>query len=166
MRYCSTCKFMSPRDALYCGHCARSFGGRRCPHHHLSPPDAKVCVQCGSPELTEAAGFLSVTGALRTVLLLAGGILAVVALPSLLHALSQGASSAWHGIFNVVVLDRVLAFVFVSALLLHLLPGEIGKVVRRNIARLLDMLLKGALYFLAGIPHLLAALIQGNRRRR
>ena len=49
---------------------------------------------------------------------------------------------------------------------LELLPGEIGKVVRRNIARLLDMLLKGALYFLAGIPHLLAALIQGNRRRR
>ena len=157
---------MSPRDALYCGHCARSFGGCRCPQHHLSPPDSKVCVQCGSLELTEAAGFLSVTGVLRTALLLVGGILAVVALPSLLHALSQGASSAWHGVFNVVVLDRVLAFVLVSTLLLHLLPGEIGRVVRQNIARLLDILLKGILYFLAGIPQLLAALIYTNRRRR
>ena len=43
--------------------------------------------------------------------------------------------------------------------LLNLLPGELGRVVRRNLARALDMTLKDLLYFIAGTPRLIAALI-------
>jgi hypothetical protein len=94
------------------------------------------------------------------------GVVAAVAAPPLFRALSSGASAAWSRIFSIAMFDRVLAFVLVSSLLLRLLPGEIGRVVRRNAARLLDMLLKSFLYFLAGIPRLIAALINAIAQRR
>ena len=166
MRYCFSCKYLSPRQAIYCAHCGGSFGGRRCPQHHLSPADAKVCIQCGTNELTQPSSSFSVSGMVQVALVVLVGVVAAMAAPSLFRALSSGASTAWSRVFNVVVFDRVLAFVLVSSLLLRLLPGEIGRVVRRNAARLLDMILKSFLYFLAGIPQLIASLINAITRRR
>ena len=125
-----------------------------------------MCIQCGTNELTQPSSSFSVSGMVQVALVLLVGVVAAVAAPSLFRALSSGASTAWSRVFNVVVFDRVLAFVLVSSLLLHLLPGEIGRVVRRNAARLLDMLLKSVLYFLAGIPQLIASLINAIARRR
>ena len=86
--------------------------------------------------------------------------------PSLLHGIENGLSATWHRLFNVVALDRVLAFVLVCSLLLNLLPGELGRVVRRNLARTLDMTLKGLLYFIAGTPRLIAAPIYVLSQKR
>lgn len=166
MRYCFSCKYLSPRQAIYCAHCGGSFGGRRCPQHHLSPADAKVCIQCGTNELTQPSSSFSISGVVQVAMVLLVGIVAAVAAPPLFRALSSGASTAWSRIFSIAMLDRVLAFVLVSSLLLRLLPGELGRVVRRNAARLLDMLLKSFLYFLAGIPQLIASLINAIARRR
>ena len=54
MRLCLTCRFVSPDGALLCGRCGRSFDGRLCPRHHLSPAGSQFCVQCGRQDLTEA----------------------------------------------------------------------------------------------------------------
>jgi hypothetical protein len=88
-----------------------------------------------------------------------GGTLIIVSLPFLFRALGQWLVWAWHQVFNVMVLDRVLGYVFFPLLLLHLLPGEIGRVIRRHIARQLDKLLSAVLYFFAGLPRLLVALL-------
>lgn len=52
MIICRSCFTVWPDEALYCGQCKRSFGGRRCPKGHLSPPSVTACVQCASTELS------------------------------------------------------------------------------------------------------------------
>lgn len=56
MRYCLGCHQFSA-DGPLCTQCGRSFGGRRChgKKHHLNPADARVCGQCGTTDLAEAA---------------------------------------------------------------------------------------------------------------
>lgn len=75
MIFCRSCKKLWPAGSLFCGSCKRSFDGRRCPKLHLSPASARVCVVCGSNELTQAArsmrlGCLSVAFAWLIVLVL------------------------------------------------------------------------------------------------
>ena len=166
MLYCRSCKYLSPSESIYCGSCGRSFGGRRCPNHHLSPPDSRVCVQCGTPELSEATPSLAPLGTVRIVGIIVSGLVLFATLPSLLRGAQNQMSFAWHRLFNIMALDRALAYVLICTFLLNLLPGEFGRVVRRNLARALDMALRGFLYFLAGIPRLIAAIIFTSSRRR
>ena len=52
MRYCNQCGKMTAGDALYCGHCGRTYDVRLCPRQHANPRGATVCSKCGSRELS------------------------------------------------------------------------------------------------------------------
>lgn len=52
MRFCLSCRLISPAEALFCGRCGSSSGGRLCPRHHRSPAGSLFCVHCGRQELT------------------------------------------------------------------------------------------------------------------
>ena len=58
MHLCLACRGVSPRGSAFCGHCARSFGGRLCPNRHRNAPSVRCCTTCGSPALTECARSL------------------------------------------------------------------------------------------------------------
>ena len=63
MWLCRGCRRVTPgRDAVYCVYCSRSFGGRRCPHGHLSPADAISCARCraSDSELSQATGAVNI----------------------------------------------------------------------------------------------------------
>lgn len=165
MRYCLSCKYLSPKDATYCGHCARSFGGRRCPQHHLSPPSARVCVQCGATELTEATGSFAPSSYARGFGIALVAVLAISFLPVLLKNMGAGLSLVWQQIFNVRVLDRLLS-IGLLLLLLNFIPGDVGRSIRRGITRALGMIFSSSLRFISDIPRLLAALLYFKGRRR
>jgi hypothetical protein len=163
MRLCLTCRYLSPRDALYCGHCARSFGGRRCPHHHLSPPDANVCIRCGAAELSEAARSLSVSALVQGALVGVIALALVLAGPSLLQSLGRGVAGLFPPGFAIRLLDRVLGFVLITSLLLHLVPGELGKVVRQQAALSVGLFLSLLRAVVAGAMRLLVAVLGAGR---
>ena len=166
MRYCLSCKYLSPSDAVYCGHCARSFGGRRCPQHHLSPSDSKVCIQCGTSELTEATGSFSPQRLLGVMGVVAVGIIGAVTIPRLVQSGAQGAKQLTSQFFSVWMLDRFLAYVVLPAILLHLIPGEIGRVIRRNLSRALDRLLRHTIGFFSGFFYFLGSLLHASRYKK
>lgn len=166
MRYCLSCKYLSPNDAVYCGHCARSFGGRRCTQHHLSPPDSKVCIQCGATELTEATGSFLPQQILGIVGIVAAIAIGATTIPRLVQSGAQGAQQLTHRIFSVQTLDLFLAYIVLPTVLLHLIPGEIGRVIRRNLARTLDRLLRSTLNFFSGIPYFLSSLFHASRHKK
>ena len=170
MRYCFSCKYLAPSDAIFCTHCGRSFGGRRCPQHHLSPPDARACGQCGSTELTESTASLVPTKLLGGVAVLAVAAVAAFVLPPLFRtgasALSSGTQRAVSQAFLVSLLDRSLAFFLVASILLRIMPGEMGRATRRGLAQGIGYFLRTFFYFLAGIPRMIAALVFAATRRR
>ena len=170
MRYCFSCKYLAPSDAIFCTHCGKSFGGRRCPQHHLSPPDARACGQCGSTELTESTTSIMPIRLLGGVAVLVVAAVAAYVLPPLFRsgasAISSGAQRAVNEAFLVRMLDRGLAFFLVTAILLRILPGEIGRATRRSLAQGISYFLRTFFYFLAGIPRMIAALIFATTRRR
>ena len=165
MRYCLSCKYLSPSDAVYCGHCARSFNGRRCPQHHLSPPDSKICIQCGATELTEPTGSFSPQRLLGVVGIVVVAVIGAVTVPRLIASGAQGAKQATSHLFSVWMLDKFLAYVVLPAILLHLIPGEIGRVIRRNISRALDRLLRHTIDLFSGFFYFLGSLMHSSRRR-
>jgi hypothetical protein len=59
MKLCLDCRRVWPAEALICGSCRRSFGGRLCPGRHLSPSRAACCTTCGSRKLLQPARFLN-----------------------------------------------------------------------------------------------------------
>ena len=147
MRLCRNCRYLANREAVFCPHCARSFGGRRCAKGHLSPPGAVCCQICGTAELSEATGSIPL-GFLPALL---AGFLTLGAGALLLHfggAILSGVST--FGQSSVTVLlgkspahlwrtlaERVLQFVLVWTVLLFLLPGKFGQEIRRGVGRLL-----------------------------
>lgn len=169
MRYCFKCKYLSPHEAIYCAHCGCSFGGRRCPKQHLSPIDARVCMQCGTSELTTATSSISISRTVQIASVLLLGIVAAAITPSLLRLIAQSASAggqAFLSIFNVALLDRVLGFLLGPTILLFLIPGEIGKSIRRSISRGISNLIREFFYFISKLPRLVISLLLSFSRRR
>lgn len=60
MIFCRSCKRVSPHKSRFCGHCAKSFGGRLCPKGHKNPVFANCCTECASTELSTSTNFVSV----------------------------------------------------------------------------------------------------------
>jgi len=50
---CRSCWHAWPDESMYCGNCQHSFGGRRCPHGHLSSKSARFCTECASKDLSK-----------------------------------------------------------------------------------------------------------------
>jgi len=139
MRLCLSCRFVSPAASLLCGRCGRSFGGRLCPRHHLSPVGSRFCVQCGKQELTDATLFLSLGWLSR---LLAWGV-ALLLISLITHhagGLAHGLwAVAWWALVHllnicpcVVMRELVGVLTWLLALLLlsWLLPGIAGARLR------------------------------------
>jgi hypothetical protein len=134
MRLCLTCKYMSPGDAAFCAHCARSFVGRRCPRGHLAPMNAICCPQCGRGDMSAGTPSLNLRA---PVLLIGAGITLAVCIPlgqALLPHAAHAAESfslTLRGMMNVGIL---------LAIVLYLLPGRFGRDVRRSVSRSLRSL--------------------------
>ena len=129
MRLCLTCRYLSPKEAIFCAHCARSFGGRRCPRGHLAPMQAICCPECGRAELSEATRSFNL--GLPLGLLFGGvGIAFLISLIPLVRAAAPPAMSWLYltakGIFNVGILVVIV---------LYLIPGRLGQEVRRGMGR-------------------------------
>ena len=157
MRLCLSCYHMWPGDALLCGHCGRSFGGRLCARRHRSPTGARCCVQCGLTELTVPTRSLPL-GWLPV--LLSAGILLLAGL-SLWRFLEPSVLAETH---------RFFAWLTVIAVIVLCLPGGFGRRVRRSASRTLSGLWRlvfwGLGYRLAReLVRGLASATQGRRRR-
>lgn len=61
MKYCLDCRRAWPSEALICGTCRRSFGGRLCANKHLNPAGSTCCVTCGSRKLLHPARYLNLS---------------------------------------------------------------------------------------------------------
>jgi hypothetical protein len=59
VKLCLDCRRAWPADALICGTCRRSFGGRLCQRNHLSPAGSTCCTTCGSRQLLRPARYLN-----------------------------------------------------------------------------------------------------------
>lgn len=143
MRYCLGCRHFSA-DGPLCTHCGRSFGGRRChgKKHHLNPPDAQVCGQCGTTDLSDAAASLGCS--IR--------VFVVVLTVALLwwgrdHLIKGGRRTfhtlfyRWTGFHNPLVwlveqFANVLIILFVFYFLSLFMPGEAGQKFRELISKL------------------------------
>jgi hypothetical protein len=64
MKYCSNCRHITPGEALFCGHCGRSYNVKLCPARHSNSREALVCSDCGSRDLSTPAHRLSIGGSL------------------------------------------------------------------------------------------------------
>lgn len=126
MRLCLTCRYLSPKEAIFCAHCARSFGGRRCPRGHLAPMLAVCCPECGRADLSEATRSFNLGLPLG---LLVWGVGIAVLIP-LVRAAAPPAMSWLYltakGLLNVGILVVIA---------LYLIPGRLGQDVRRSIGR-------------------------------
>lgn len=139
MRLCLSCRFVSPTGALRCGRCGRSFGGRLCPRHHLSPAGSQFCVECGRQDLTEAALFLPLGWVSRLV----AWSLVLLAVSLLAHHAGRGAGLLWPlaawtlvHVLNVCPCSVIRAIIRLAAWLVALLlvswclPREVGQPMR------------------------------------
>ncbi len=177
MRLCLTCRYLSPSKTLYCAHCARSFGGRRCALRHLSPPHAVCCVQCGRTELSEATASVNLGGAVGLVVW-AGALVFLaflwrygagmgrVALEAAYWFLAilfpVDSDTLWRGV------ERAVVWIVVAFVLLQLIPGQIGQGLRRGIGRSLRSLWRtlGRLVNFLVLFRLLRGFVTGNGRIR
>jgi len=156
MKLCLSCYHLWPVEALLCGQCGRSFGGRLCARRHHSPPSSRVCVHCGLTELTAPTAYVPL-GWVIPVLLGCGFLLAM----SAGWHLAQPAAFAW--------LKSAFVYVCLGAVIIFLLPGRLGRDVRRLVTRFLRgawrLLLFGAGYrMLRATLHSLKELLGGRRR--
>lgn len=157
MRLCLSCYHLWPGDALLCGHCARSFGGRLCARHHRSPASARCCVQCGLTELTVPTRSFPLGW---FPLLLIWGCVILLGL----WGWHQVGSAVEHGVRQIILYAAGIAIV------LALIPGKTGRHLRRGALRVISVL--GRLLFL-GLGYrlaretvrIMAAIIKGQRRR-
>lgn len=142
MRLCLFCYRLWPRDALFCGACGRSFGGRLCPARHLSPRSARVCVQCGRDELSEPTAsvpFGWLTLLLSGLCLLGAWKWTWHHLELVYAAFLAGLNGALGLLFDLPphAVERLTAqavhWLVFWTLALHLLPGRKGRDIRRAV---------------------------------
>jgi hypothetical protein len=55
MRWCPSCRRISPGQPERCHYCGRTWNLRLCPSGHENPPDSQYCGLCGSARLSEPA---------------------------------------------------------------------------------------------------------------
>jgi hypothetical protein len=156
MKLCYECRRVSPREAVFCAFCNRSFTNRICPRGHASPPDARCCIHCGAPatDLSQPTRLLNLSFLpvlISSCFVIGGGWLAWTLLqPTLTKTATATATSArliFLHYFHISLLCFFLTF---------LIPGKYGEQVRRTawrvlgqIVHLIASLLKNILYFVA-----------------
>jgi hypothetical protein len=106
VKYCLECHRIWPSEALICGSCRKSFGGRLCHQHHLSPPGATCCVVCGSRKLLHPAMYWN----LRVPILVGSWLAGILALKFLFGNLGTILG------FLFTCLDRIGSFVIGQSL--------------------------------------------------
>lgn len=52
MKYCYSCRRISPGGPRFCTWCGKSYDVKLCPRLHVNPRGAVVCAQCGSRDLS------------------------------------------------------------------------------------------------------------------
>jgi hypothetical protein len=131
MRLCLSCRQLSSdRDlsgpSLFCPHCSKSFGVKRChscKKKPSSPLDATYCVHCGTDSLTEATPYLQFGWLAKLFLLGCAYFLVRCLWPHL------ASTSAWGPLLLsslTAIIDRVIFWLILFSLwylILCLVPG-------------------------------------------
>lgn len=122
MKYCLDCRRAWPSEALICGTCRRSFGGRLCANKHLSPAGSSCCVTCGSRILLHPARYLNLSTPIWLCSWLIGILLLklIVANFGLLVELAVGGVEAIGSFVIGLPLGRLLASLTQTAVVLGL----------------------------------------------
>jgi hypothetical protein len=163
MKLCYDCRRVSPREAVFCAFCNRSFTGRVCPRGHTSPPYARCCIQCGAPETelsvpTRSLNLSFLPPMLSACFLLGGGWLVWTLISP---AVSKTTTN--------VVTGAKVAFIHYAQVFLLLffatffLPGRLGDNLRRVFWRTLGM---GINLFLGTLSSIIRFLTFFPYRRR
>ena len=158
MKLCLSCRRLWPREALLCGYCGCSFGGRLCSRRHISPASARCCIICGQTELTPPTGYLPL-----------GWLIALLTWGGLMLAGLWFWQSVRHPLMNG--LEQIAVMVAAVGIVLALVPGPLGRGMRMSVSRLLRgvwrLLLFGAGYRLLRVTsRWLHGLVDGSARRR
>jgi len=153
MRLCLTCRKLSGSGTLFCSHCGRTFGGRRCPKDHLSPAWSRFCPTCGATALTDptpympfgwATRLLAIAALIVGVRLLFGWCRDILDL-GLVGAF--GAAGLLTGVPGQFLMVRTLEWVYIVVLLYivsHFLPAPTGANIRQGLYIGLKWLWRGA----------------------
>jgi len=177
MRLCLLCKHMAAAEAIRCGYCSGTFGGRRCSKDHLNPPgsDQLFCSTCGRDDLTvysPSINFAPLARLLCWWLVVGAGLYllkrwtCVVALGILginwvvVHVFSGPTYAIQHVVATAVAWALILLFASLF------LPQHSGHVLRcwlwRMILRMAMLLFRLGLAGIRG----LVMLVQGSPRAR
>jgi len=134
MKYCRDCRRLWPTEALFCGSCRRSFGGRRCNAGHLSPATASCCTTCGSRKLSLAARHTDLALPVRAVACVVGLLLLKFIFANLWAILAIVVRSMW-ALASFVVGDSVreaLATIFPTIVVATLIWIAFRKILGRH----------------------------------
>jgi hypothetical protein len=141
MRYCLACHRLSS-DGPLCTQCGRSFGGRLCKgkKHHLNPPDAQFCGQCGTTDLADATSYVPLGCSIRLLVWGAAACLLWWGGSSLLKWGSQGFRGLTGYRSPIVWLieqsAHVLVVLFVFYFLSMFMPADLAGQFRGLISKL------------------------------
>lgn len=78
MRFCNSCKRLSPGKDPFCSRCGSTYDVKLCPRMHVNPRAAVLCSQCGSRELSSPQPKLPI--AVRLIRTIHLGLLLLLAL--------------------------------------------------------------------------------------
>jgi hypothetical protein len=162
-------------DSPLCTQCGRSFGGRLCngKKRHLNPPDAQVCGQCGSTDLTDAAssvplgcsGRLFLWGGLAWLLWRGGSYLLLWGSQGFRGVTGYRSPAVWL----IEKSAHVLIFLFMFYFLSMFMPGEAGRQFRGLISKAVTESLRFAFQMVQGALTLLGRallrLLGGDKMR-
>lgn len=170
MRLCLACRRLSS-DTPLCSNCGRSFGGRLCNNkkgRHLNPSAANVCGQCGSTTLTDAAGSLPVTGAARVLawgVILGGGVWVA---PAAIRWVGNVTGYSHYRDGRVWLIESaaglLMPFITIFIVLYafsHMVPGEVGKLMRGALIGTTMWIVRGLLNTVGSIGKGLGKLASG-----
>ncbi len=133
MRYCTSCRHLTPGTPLFCTFCGHSFDVRLCPRLHVNPRGAQVCAQCGSRDLSQPQPGASLLTHLFTfgIRLLPGALLLVFSVAVFLAF-----------VHAVLTNEQVQGQLVVLLLLLGIcwwvymqLPGPVKRMLQRVVKR-------------------------------
>jgi len=121
MRYCPYCRRFNEGNPQICHFCGRTWYIKLCPRGHENPFNAQYCGTCGSADLSDTAGSISVI--LVVIKLIISATIGFFLL-SLVAALFQPTSIRYF--LSLAIVSYILYFV-----LKYLLPKSMAQFIKK-----------------------------------
>ncbi|MCK4351859.1 zinc ribbon domain-containing protein [candidate division WOR-3 bacterium] len=161
MKYCPTCGRWNQGSPVFCQYCGHTWNYRVCPRGHLNPPNARFCQECGSPDLSEPAEgrvpiFFRLIKPLFWIFVISIGLLVFI---SFIKSVSNTTSLSFQSFIpSLIPIGLLLLVIF-------LIPGTIGRGIRRIIFGLIKLGLKTVIGIVSGTLRFLFGIGKRNKSR-